>query len=149
MPAQIINGEAIAAQVTSELKSEVETLKSKGVQPKLVAVLATKNKGARIYANNQAKTCTEIGIEYELLELSPASKEEEIPTFSLEDLLVRRPTPFSGRTESKEKKPKKKKEVEKEELRKALRESLEEMDKDEEPKNTKRGKIEPGETIKF
>ncbi|MBZ9572891.1 type IV secretion system DNA-binding domain-containing protein [Patescibacteria group bacterium] len=78
-----------------------------------------------------------------------ASKEEEISTFSLEDLLVRRSTPFSGKTESKEKKPKKKKEVEKEELRKALRESLEEMDKDEEPKNTKRGKIEPGETIKF
>jgi len=78
MPAHIIDGEAIAAQVTERLKAEVEELKGKGVQPKLVAVLATDNKGARIYANNQAKTCGQIGIQYELLELPPDSTEERL-----------------------------------------------------------------------
>ena len=78
MPAQIIDGEAIAAQVTEKLKAKVEELKAEGMQPKLVAVLATENKGARIYANNQATTCKEIGIEYDLLELSPGSSEDEL-----------------------------------------------------------------------
>ena len=78
MPAQIIDGEAVAAQVTSKLKAEVEALKGKGVSPKLVAVIATDNKGARIYASNQAKTCGEIGIAYELSELPPTSTEAEI-----------------------------------------------------------------------
>lgn len=81
-------------------------------------------------------------------------KDEEIATVSLEDLLLRRPTTFSGK-----KKPpasakatagkKEKKEVEKEELKKALKESLEDIDKEEESPTSKRGKIEPGETVKF
>ena len=78
MAAQIINGEVVAAQVTAELKVEVEQLKAGGVAPKLVAVIATENKGARIYASSQAKSCGEIGIAYELHELSPASTEDEI-----------------------------------------------------------------------
>jgi len=75
--------------------------------------------------------------------------EEEIATVSLEDLLLRRPTTFSGRKKVEEKKPKEKKEAEKEELKKALKESLEDIDKEEESPTSKRGKIEPGETIKF
>ncbi len=73
MAAQIINGEAVAAEVTAALKKDVEALKAKGVAPKLTAVIATDNKGARIYASNQAKTCEKIGIAYQLCELPPAS----------------------------------------------------------------------------
>ena len=78
MPAKIINGEDVAAEVMSRLKGEVEELKAKGVEPKLVAVIATENKGAHIYANNQSKTCGEVGIAYELHELSPESTGEEL-----------------------------------------------------------------------
>ncbi len=78
MPAQIIDGEAIAAQVTTKLGGEVEELKGKGVEPKLVAVIATDNKGARIYANNQAKACDKIGINYDLLEFPPDSSESQL-----------------------------------------------------------------------
>lgn len=78
MAAHIINGDAVAAEVTAGLQKEVEALKAKGVAPKLAAVIATDNKGARIYASNQAKTCEKIGIAYELCELSPASAEREI-----------------------------------------------------------------------
>ena len=73
MAAQIINGEAVAAEVTAALKKDVEALKAKGVAPKLTAVIATDNKGARIYASNQAKTCEKIGVAYQLCELPPAS----------------------------------------------------------------------------
>jgi methylenetetrahydrofolate dehydrogenase (NADP+)/methenyltetrahydrofolate cyclohydrolase len=78
MPAQIIDGDAVAAKITSELQKEVEGLKAKGVTPRLAAVIATDNKGARIYANNQAKTCQKIGIEYTLVELPPTSTEADL-----------------------------------------------------------------------
>jgi len=78
MSAKIIDGEAVAAKVLEQLKSEVEELKSKGVAPKLVALLATDNKGARIYANMQAKGAGEIGVAYELCEMPPTSTESEL-----------------------------------------------------------------------
>ena len=78
MPAQIIDGEAIAAKVLAQLTREAEELKAKGVAPKLVALLATDNKGARIYANMQAKSAGEIGVAYELCEMSPTSTEDEL-----------------------------------------------------------------------
>jgi len=78
MPAQIIEGEAVAAKVTEKLKKEVVELKSKGVSPKLVAVMATDNKGAQIYAKSQARTCASIGIEYTLSELAPTSAEADL-----------------------------------------------------------------------
>lgn len=78
MSAQIIDGEAIAAKVLAQLKSEVEDLKAKGVAPKLVALLATENKGARIYANMQAKSAEEIGVAYKLCEMPPTSTENEL-----------------------------------------------------------------------
>ena len=77
MPAQIIDGDAVAAEVRTRLKADVEALKAKGVQPKLAALIATENKGAHIYAKNQAKTCGAIGIVYELCELSPTSSEAD------------------------------------------------------------------------
>ena len=78
MPAQIIDGDAVAAKITAELQKEVEGLKAKGVTPRLAAVIATDNKGARIYANNQAKTCQKIGIEYSLVELPGTSTEADL-----------------------------------------------------------------------
>src|SRR5664280_2331482 len=78
MAAEIINGEAVAAEVTAALAKDVEALKAKGIAPKLAAVIATDNKGARIYANNQAKACEKIGIAYQLCELPPTSTEAEI-----------------------------------------------------------------------
>ena len=78
MPAQIIDGEAVAAQVKANLKEEVDDLKGKGAAPKLVALLATENRGARIYANMQAKGAEEIGVAYELCEMPPTSTEAEL-----------------------------------------------------------------------
>ena len=48
MAAQIIDGEAVAAEVTAKLKVEVEQLTARGAQPKLAALIATDNKGAHI-----------------------------------------------------------------------------------------------------
>ncbi|MFH1731757.1 MAG: bifunctional 5,10-methylenetetrahydrofolate dehydrogenase/5,10-methenyltetrahydrofolate cyclohydrolase [Planctomycetota bacterium] len=75
MAAKIIDGEAIAAGIAEELKKEVAALAG---PVKLVAVIATENKGARIYAGSQEKTCAEVGIQYELAELAADSDEAAV-----------------------------------------------------------------------
>jgi methylenetetrahydrofolate dehydrogenase (NADP+)/methenyltetrahydrofolate cyclohydrolase len=78
MAAQIIDGEAVAARIREKLKQDVDQMKSRGKTPHLVAVIATDNKGARIYASSQQTACEEIGIRYTLAELPPDSSQAQI-----------------------------------------------------------------------
>lgn len=78
MAAIMIDGDAVAAKLTTQLREEVQQLKAGGAGIKLAALIATDNKGARIYAANQARTCEEIGIEYSLVELPSDSTEEQL-----------------------------------------------------------------------
>lgn len=64
MPAQIIDGEAIAAKIKEQLAKEVEYLKAIGKAPHLVALQANDNAGSRIYVASQKRSCEEIGIHY-------------------------------------------------------------------------------------
>ncbi len=82
MAATIIDGEAVAAGMKDALKSEVDAL---GKPVKLVAVIATDNKGARMYAGKQQETCAEVGIQYELAEL-PADSDEAAVVARIEEL---------------------------------------------------------------
>ena len=75
MPAQIIDGEAVAAGIKEGIRVEAEALRGRGATPKLVAVMATQNKGAHIYARSQAASCGEVGIEY-LLDEHPEDSSE-------------------------------------------------------------------------
>jgi methylenetetrahydrofolate dehydrogenase (NADP+)/methenyltetrahydrofolate cyclohydrolase len=69
MSATLLEGKPIAEQIRAGVASEVEALKAKGVRPKLVAVLAGDNPGAKFYASAQEKACQTVGIEYELQQL--------------------------------------------------------------------------------
>ena len=82
MAAKTIDGEAIAAGMKDALKNEVDAL---GKPVKLVAVIATDNKGARMYAGKQEETCAEVGIQYELAEL-PADSDEAAVVARIEEL---------------------------------------------------------------
>ena len=73
---KIIDGEAVARQVKETLQSEVQELSSAGISPTLAAILATENRGAHIYAKSQARSCAEVGIEYQLIEISPTSNQK-------------------------------------------------------------------------
>ena len=63
MSAQLIEGEPIAERIKEEVRSAVTQLPA---PPKLAAVLATDNPGAKFYAGSQQKACAEVGIHYEL-----------------------------------------------------------------------------------
>ena len=63
MSAELIEGEPIAERIMEDVRRAVEEMPS---TPKLAAVLASDNAGAKFYAKSQRKSCAEVGIEYEL-----------------------------------------------------------------------------------
>ncbi len=69
MSATLLEGKPIAEKIQAQVKADIGALKAKGVTPKLVAVLAGDNPGAKFYAGAQQKACQEVGIAYELQEL--------------------------------------------------------------------------------
>ena len=75
MPAKIIDGKAIGAQVRMEIRKRIEAAKR---SVRLDAVLVGDDRAAAIYAQNQAKTCAEAGIEYHLHTLPASCGYDEI-----------------------------------------------------------------------
>jgi methylenetetrahydrofolate dehydrogenase (NADP+)/methenyltetrahydrofolate cyclohydrolase len=78
MPALIIDGKKIAAQIREEVKQEVSELQKKGVTPYLVAVLVGDNPASHIYVRNKAKACAEVGIKSEVVNIPPSISQEEL-----------------------------------------------------------------------
>ncbi len=70
MSARLLEGKPISDEIRARAREDVEALKGKGVTPKLVAILAGDNPGAKFYAGAQEKACQQVGIDYELQQLS-------------------------------------------------------------------------------
>lgn len=66
MAASILDGKQLAAQIRQTVTAEVEGLHKAGRRPKMVAVLATDDPGANLYASSQKKACSNVGIDFEL-----------------------------------------------------------------------------------
>jgi methylenetetrahydrofolate dehydrogenase (NADP+)/methenyltetrahydrofolate cyclohydrolase len=78
MSAKLIDGGAVAEGIRRRLAKEVAELKARGVTPRLAAVQANDNPGSKIYVKNQKKSCEEIGLAYDLIELPPDSSQAAI-----------------------------------------------------------------------
>jgi methylenetetrahydrofolate dehydrogenase (NADP+) / methenyltetrahydrofolate cyclohydrolase len=64
MPAEIIDGKAIAEQIRAEVKREVEHLKSKhNVVPGLAVVLVGDDPASEVYVKNKTIDCQKVGID--------------------------------------------------------------------------------------
>lgn len=71
--ASIIDGNALAKSIREDLTGRVKAVGGRGGRVRLDAVLVESgDNGARVYADNQAKTCGALGIEYRL-HLLPAT----------------------------------------------------------------------------
>jgi len=81
MPAKLLEGSSIAQKIKEELKKEVEELREKGKPPFLVAVQVGENPASRLYLKQQRKASQEIGIGYEIRELSSQISQEELISF--------------------------------------------------------------------
>ncbi len=78
MSAVLLEGKPIAEKIRAQVKADVEALKSKGAAPRLVAVLAGDNPGAKFYAGAQEKACAAVGIEYELRQLPADISQDDL-----------------------------------------------------------------------
>jgi 5,10-methylenetetrahydrofolate dehydrogenase (NADP+) (EC 1.5.1.5) len=76
----LIDGKAISEQIKSELKTKVEAYKRRtGKVAGLSVIIIGENPASQIYVRNKAKSCVEIGMNSEVIEL-PARISH--PTFS-------------------------------------------------------------------
>ena len=78
MPAEIIDGRKIAAEIQEELKQRVEKLKKKGVTPGLAAILIGEDPGALSYLRGIAKGCEAVGIYTETVKLPPDITQKDL-----------------------------------------------------------------------
>lgn len=78
--ARIIDGKAISEAVRAGIRTRVEAMRARGKRVRLDAVLAagSGDAAARVYAENQAKMCRDLGIEYELHDLQQGSDYDDI-----------------------------------------------------------------------
>lgn len=78
MSAQIIDGKALAARAREGIGGRAARVREAGGVVRLDAVLSCPGDSpARVYAENQARTCNELGIEYVLHELGGACTVDE------------------------------------------------------------------------
>ena len=81
MSASLLKGDQLASQITENVKNEVEQLKMKRVITRLAAVQIGESPGARIYIEQQRKTCNEVGIEYDLKQLPADTTQQRLLEF--------------------------------------------------------------------
>jgi len=75
--ARIIDGTALANAQREQITARVAALRAAGVPVRLDAVLVEAgDNSARVYAENQAKTCAALGIDYKLHRLTPGAGHE-------------------------------------------------------------------------
>ena len=65
MPAVILDGTKIAAQIKAEVAEDVKELTVAGLRPGLAVVLAGHNPASEIYVRNKVKSCEQLGIHSE------------------------------------------------------------------------------------
>jgi methylenetetrahydrofolate dehydrogenase (NADP+)/methenyltetrahydrofolate cyclohydrolase len=62
MPAEIIDGRKIAAEIQAELKQRILRLQEKGVAPKLMTILVGDDPASLSYLRGITRTCGEVGV---------------------------------------------------------------------------------------
>jgi len=62
MPAEIIDGRKIAAEIQTELKQRILRLQEKGVAPKLMTILVGDDPASLSYLRGITRTCGEVGV---------------------------------------------------------------------------------------
>jgi methylenetetrahydrofolate dehydrogenase (NADP+)/methenyltetrahydrofolate cyclohydrolase len=73
--AQIIDGNALAAQLRADVGRRSAALKARGVTPGLAVVLVGENPASQVYVRNKVKACQDNGL-HSVLERYPASLSE-------------------------------------------------------------------------
>jgi len=78
MPAEIISGKDLSAELKLKMKTEVSNLKEEGITPQLTVILVGDNPASRSYVKGKKKACGETGIDSEVIEMPSSITEQEL-----------------------------------------------------------------------
>lgn len=78
MPAMILDGRKISAEIREELKEEARHLKERGIVPGLAGILVGEDPGSITYVGLKSKACEEIGIKEMMCRLPENVTEQEL-----------------------------------------------------------------------
>ena len=78
MPATILDGRKISAEIREELKEEAKRLRERGIVPGLTGILVGEDPGSVTYVGLKSKACEEIGIKEMMCRLPDTVTEEEL-----------------------------------------------------------------------
>ena len=79
MSAKILSGKEFAAKIKETARLEVEEIKNKfGVTPGLAVIIVGENPASQVYVRNKHKTCEELGIKSEVVEMSENTSKDEL-----------------------------------------------------------------------
>ncbi|MFQ3597736.1 MAG: bifunctional methylenetetrahydrofolate dehydrogenase/methenyltetrahydrofolate cyclohydrolase FolD [Chloroherpetonaceae bacterium] len=75
----LLDGKAISEQIKSELKTKVETYKQRtGKVAGLSVIIVGENPASQVYVRNKAKSCVEVGMRSEVIELPATISQAEL-----------------------------------------------------------------------
>lgn len=75
---KVIDGKQVAAAVLDECRGEVEQLKQDGLIPGLAVVLVGEDPASKVYVGSKVRTCGELGIHSQKIELPADTSEAEV-----------------------------------------------------------------------
>ena len=78
MPAKLIDGKAVSAQIRKELKQRIAALQAKGITPGLAVVMVGDNPASKVYVGMKEKTCGELGLYSDSYRLSAETGQAEL-----------------------------------------------------------------------
>jgi len=76
--AKLLLGKEVSQRIKGELRTEVEQLKEKGINPGLAVIIVGDDPASRVYVNNKKKACEECGIYSEEYALPAETTEKEL-----------------------------------------------------------------------
>lgn len=79
MPAQLIDGKALAASIKGELRAQVEARVAKGLRrPGLAVIQVGTHSASRVYVRNKRRACEEVGVTSLARDLPASTTEAEL-----------------------------------------------------------------------
>src|SRR5215510_5118937 len=78
MTARVLDGASVAKTIKDEVAEEAARLAQQGLRPGLAAVLVGSDPGSQIYVSSKVKTCEQLGLYSEKIELPDSTSTEEL-----------------------------------------------------------------------
>jgi methylenetetrahydrofolate dehydrogenase (NADP+) / methenyltetrahydrofolate cyclohydrolase len=101
MPAQLIDGNALAANIKSQITEQTAALKASGISPGLAVVLVGDDPASQVYVSHKVKDCEQVGIHSVLVRMAADTTEAALLAqveslnndASIHGILVQMPVP--------------------------------------------------------